>query len=286
MNIAIIGVGTRGTALAQILALGGHYVALYDSDTAHLQKTKQRIDQIIDRGVSASKITTETATRAKQAVIPVKSLNQCAEADFIFEAISETIEVKKDLIEKLDRVAARTTIIITTTLTLSPTVIASPAKRFPERIIGVHFFTPLATHRLAEMIPAEQTTQPIIDRTRFLLDQMNKQTITVKDAPGAIVDRLQTVYSGEALRVLGEGDVTAETIDKLMGALDIDPTPLHWIDQVGVEDHLNTTKRLYEATYHDPRFRPHPIQQRMVDAKRLGKKTGQGFFKYEGTKSS
>lgn len=283
MNIAIIGAGTRGIALAQLLALGNHYIALYDQTAPTLQKAKQRIDQTLDRGVSAGKLTADAAERSKKAIIPVNALEQCTEADFIFEAITETMDAKKPLFERLDRIAQRSTILITTSATLSPTVIASAAKRFPERVLAIHFYEPITMQKLAELIPADHTDSAFVERSEFLLRQMGKTIVRVKDRPGTIIDRLTTVYTGEALRILGEGDTSPETLDKLMGALDLSPAPLHLIDSLGADKHLQTTERLYNAYYHDPRFRPHLLQRQMVDSNRLGRKTKQGFFSYADT---
>jgi len=281
MNIAVIGAGTRGTGIAHVAVLGGHAVALHDLDPQKLARGKQRIEQGLDRLVVEGSLPAEKAAAAKALIFPIPTVERCAEADFIMECIPETLEIKKTLIEKLDRLAPRTSIITTTTLAFSISVVAAAAQRFPERVIGMHFFEPIPTRNLVELVPADKTAPEIITRCQNLLHQMSKSTVTAKDTPGFIVDRLTTLYTSEAVRLMGEGQTSAETIDKLLHSLGIEVGPFRLIDSIGVDTHLEMTKKLYTAFYYEPRYRPHPLQDQMVQSNRLGRKTKRGFYSYD-----
>jgi 3-hydroxybutyryl-CoA dehydrogenase len=280
MNIAVIGTGTHGTSIAEIMALGGHTVALYDADPAILDRAFLRITQNLDKRANQNEIARSDAERAQKAIIPTALLEQCAEADFMIEAALEVLDVKKMLFEKMDRVSPRTSVLASTTTTFSITAVAAAAKRFPERVMGMHFFEPVTSQKLVEIVPAEQTAKDMLDRCLFLLRALGKEVVTVKDTPGYIVDRVGAVYTGEALRIIGEGQVTAEAVDKLMESMGIDQPPFRLMDTLGIDTHLEITKRLYEAYYHESRYRPHPIQERLIQANRLGRKTKRGFYEY------
>jgi 3-hydroxybutyryl-CoA dehydrogenase len=280
MNIAVIGAGTYGTGIAEIMALGGHTVALYDVDPAILGRAHLRITQNLDKRANQNEITRLDAERAKKAIIATALLEQCAEADFMIEAAPETLDGKKMLFEKMDRISPRTSVLASTTTTFSITAVAAAAKRFPERVMGMHFFEPVTSQKLVEIVPAEQTAKDMLDRCLFLLRALGKEVVTVKDTPGYIVDRVGAVYTGEALRIIGEGQVTAEAVDKLMESMGIEQPPFRLMDTLGIDTHLEITKRLYEAYYHESRYRPHPIQERLIQANRLGRKTKRGFYEY------
>jgi 3-hydroxybutyryl-CoA dehydrogenase len=262
------------------MALGGHTVALYDADPAILDRAFLRITQNLDKRANQNEIARSDAERAQKAIIPTALLEQCAEADFMIEAALEVLDVKKMLFEKMDRVSPRTSVLASTTTTFSITAVAAAAKRFPERVMGMHFFEPVTSQKLVEIVPAEQTAKDMLDRCLFLLRALGKEVVTVKDTPGYIVDRVGAVYTGEALRIIGEGQVTAEAVDKLMESMGIDQPPFRLMDTLGIDTHLEITKRLYEAYYHESRYRPHPIQERLIQANRLGRKTKRGFYEY------
>ena len=281
MNIAVIGAGKRGTGIAQLVALGGHKVALFDTDAEQTPRARIRILQYIDTRLREDKIKPEEATAYKDGIFSATALEQCTEADIMIEAITDTLEAKSALIEKMDRLAPRTTILVTTTASLLVTVIATAAKRYPERITGIHFFEPVTTRSLVEVVPGDQTAEDIRNRCLYFLQQLGKDVITARDIPGFIVDRLSTLYTGEALRLVGEGQTTPETVDKLMNSLEITPGPFRLIDSIGVDIHLELTLKLYNAFFQEPRYRPHPIQRKMVQSRRLGRKTKQGFYKYD-----
>lgn len=281
MNIAVIGAGTRGSDIAQIMALGGHAVAIHDSNAQVLPRAQRIIAESLERGVTRAKIQRADADRAKRAIATTSILEQCYEADFMMVAIPEKLDILKSLFEKMDRFAPQSTILAVITETLSVTAIAATAKRFPQRVIGLNFLAPIPTQKIVEVIAADQTAQGAMDRSLSLLQQIGKQTIQVKDTPGFLISRVTTVYTGEALRILAEGGITAEATDDLMQSIGIEEGPFRIMDGIGLDAHLQGNEQLYAAYFQEARYRPHPIQNKMVQSNRLGKKTKQGFYKYD-----
>src|SRR5690606_33805141 len=150
-------------------------------------------------------------------ILPARTLEQCADADLILDCTPEHLDMKKALFEKLDRFSPRTTIIANTSPNLSMTLIASNAKRFPERILGLYFNVPILTHPLVQVVTGDQTAKDIVDRAAYFARQLKNEVVTIKDSAGLVIDRLTVMYCGEALQILGEGQVNAATVDKLMG---------------------------------------------------------------------
>lgn len=280
MNIAVIGVGSRGLSLIQLAVQHGHTVAMFDVDSHLIQRAQLHLTQVLDRQVEAQTLPAEKATQFKQAVIPAQTLEQCADADLILDCTPEHLEMKKALFEKLDRFAGRTTILANTSPDLSMTLVASAAKRYPERILGLYFSLPIPTHPLVQLVTGDQTAKDIVDRTVYFVRQLNKQVVTIKDSAGLVIERLTVIYGGEALRILGEGQVNAATLDKLMGALGIEEPPLALMDRLGIDVFSKMTQDLYEATVHESRYRPHRLLQKMLHLNHLGRKTKQGFHTY------
>lgn len=278
MNIAIVGAGLRGTSIAQVAALGGHAVAIYDLNGQLVQQARLRIVQSLDKQAGAGLIPRPEAERAKNVINTTTVLEQFADADFLIEAIPEKLDLKKALIEKLDRITPRTSVLATTSPTFSVTACATAAKRFPERVLGLHFFQPIVAHKLVEVVAGDASSKDMVERSLFWLRSLGKEPITVKDVPGFVAGRLTTVYLGEALRVLGEGSLDAPTIDKLMRDLSLPEGPFQQLDRMGLDSHLAATQALYDAYYGEPRYRPHYLHQKMIGANRLGRKSRGGFY--------
>ncbi len=281
MNIAVVGAGSIGTGVTQIAALYGHMVGLYDVNIAVIKTAQEKIYRSIDKGVSLGKHTSQEATKAKASILPTTRLEDCAEADFIIEVGPENVEIKKKLIERLDSLAAEKSTIATHTDSLSVTAIAAGAQKHPQRIVGMHFFDPAHITKLVEIIRADQTTQNTIDQAVLLARDLEREVVIVRDTPGFLVNRVGQVYTREALHLLHEGHVDAETIDRLLVSLDFRQGPFQWMDAQGIDHYLAQQEQFYKAIGELPRFRPHPLLRKMTQANRLGRKTKHGFHKYD-----
>jgi 3-hydroxybutyryl-CoA dehydrogenase len=191
--------------------------------------------------------------------------------------------VKKDIFKHLDASTKSTTILASTTSSLSITSIGANTRN-PERIIGVHFFNPIETSALVEVVKGYKTNNETTEQVIAFVNLLNKTPIVVKDTPGFIANRVSQPLFGEALRLLGENAANAGQIDRIVKIIGGFPAgPFELMDQIGVDVTLSEAQSLYEQSYGEPRLRPHPILKQMVESGWLGKKTSRGFFSYEET---
>ena len=280
-SLGIIGAGTMGAGIAQVAALKKIDVYLYDINDTLLRQGTERIKADYKRGIQKSKLTNEEMLIALDHLKTRTNLMDLSHCEFIIEAIVEDTRVKKDLFKRLDENVRPTTILATNTSSISVTSIASATKK-PERVVGMHFFNPAHIMKLVEVIRGQSTSDETAQKTFELAKFLDKTPVMVKDTPGFIVNRVARPYYGEALRLLGENVASLEQIDrlaKLVGGFAMGPFEL--MDLIGIDVNLSVTQSMYDQYFGEPRYRPHPIQKRMVDAGKLGRKTNEGFYKYE-----
>ncbi len=280
-TIAVIGAGMMGRGIAQAGALAGYDVVLYDVADEILDTAVSRITISIDKGVTRGKTTAAVAEQAKAAFTATTSLAAAAQADLIIEAAPEKLALKRQIFAELDAAAPEHAIFASNTSSLSINVLAGACRR-PDRVIGLHFFNPAHIMKLVELIPNEFTSDATLQTALGFVEKLGKTAVLCKDTPAFIVNRVARPFYGEALRLLGEGAADVETIDRLMKSIGFRMGPFELIDLVGSDVNFAVTQSVYEAYFHDPKYRPHPIQRRMVQSGRLGRKTGRGFYKDEG----
>jgi 3-hydroxybutyryl-CoA dehydrogenase len=211
----------------------------------------------------------------------VDHLNDFKKCDIVLEAIIEDLQAKKDQFARLEAIVSKQCILATNTSSLSIASISSALKK-PERFLGAHFFNPAPIMKLVEIIPGISTPDSITQSAKQLIDSWKKVTVLVKDTPGFIVNRVARPFYGEALRIYEEGIADAPTIDwamKEIGGFKMGPFEL--MDLIGLDVNYKVTESVFEAFYYDPRFKPSFAQKRMVEAGRLGKKSGIGFYNYQ-----
>jgi len=193
----------------------------------------------------------------------------------------EDINKKKELFQNLETIAANDVILASNTSSLSITAISTVLKSNRGRVAGMHFFNPANIMKLVEVVKGEFTSEEVINVVVALSRKLGKVPVVCRDTPAFIVNRVARAFYGEALKILGEESLNAEVIDKIMkeeGGFAMGPFEL--MDLIGIDINLSVTKSVYEAFYQDQKYKPSPIQQKMVDAGLLGRKTGQGFYKY------
>ncbi|MCA9897896.1 MAG: 3-hydroxybutyryl-CoA dehydrogenase [Ardenticatenaceae bacterium] len=279
-KIAVIGAGTMGAGIAQASALAGYQVVLYDVAEAMLTLSLGGIRASIDKGVARGKTAADVAEAAKSAIETTTSLETAAQADLIIEAAPEKLDLKREIFATLDAAAPEKTIFGSNTSSLSINALAGSVKR-PDRFLGVHFFNPAHIMQLVELIRGDFTSEATLAAVQAFVARLGKTAVLCQDTPAFIVNRVARPFYGEAFRLLGENAADPATIDKLMRSVGFRMGPFELIDLIGCDVNLAVTQSVYDAYFQEPKYRPHPIQKRMVESGRLGRKTGRGFYEHE-----
>ncbi|HVG21636.1 MAG TPA: 3-hydroxyacyl-CoA dehydrogenase family protein [Blastocatellia bacterium] len=280
-KVAVIGAGTMGHGIAQVAAQAGFDVVLEDVSADFVGRGYARIEDNLRKGVERGKITEDDMRGAISRIRTSTNLEEAvAAADLVIEAVVEKIEAKRDLFSQLDRAAKPHAILATNTSSLSIAAIASATGR-ADRVIGMHFFNPVHIMKLIEVVIASETSEETLGAALGVSARMGKEAITVKDVPGFATSRLGVALGLEAMRMLEQGVASAEDIDKAMALGYNHPMgPLRLTDLVGLDIRLNIAEYLFDKLASEV-FRPPDILKRKVAEGKLGKKTGEGFYKWE-----
>ena len=280
LKIGVIGAGAMGSGIAQVAALNGHSVVIYDSNVSALDKAKTNLSLMLKKLEDKGKIS--SAVLIFDRLIFAHSLDSLSDCGLVIEAVVEILEVKKDLFNKLDAIVNSECILATNTSSLSVTSIAASSK-LPTRVLGIHFFNPAPLMPLVEIIPAIQTDPSIVPSVQKLLSEWGKIPVVAKDTPGFIVNRVARPFYGEAIRILEEGIADMATIDWVMtepslGGFKMGPFTL--MDFIGHDVNYVVTETVFKSFFFDPKYRPSFSQKRLLEAGWLGKKSGRGFYDY------
>ncbi|MEK9731131.1 MAG: 3-hydroxyacyl-CoA dehydrogenase family protein [Candidatus Poseidoniales archaeon] len=279
-RIAVIGAGTMGAGIAQVCAQAGWQTTLFDAYPESLEKGLQRIDAFWTKGIEKGKTTVE---QKEQWHANLSSSHEMEEAltnvDLVIEAVPELPKLKQAVFTKIDEYAPAHAILGTNTSSLSIAKIASATNR-PEKVIGMHFFNPVPIMELLELVQHDGTSEETITLASQAAARMGKTSILVKDIPGFATSRLGVVLGNEAIRMLADGVASAEDIDTAMVLGYKHPMgPLRLTDLVGLDVRRDILLNL-QRSFNDDRYAPHPLLEQMVNEGKLGKKSGQGFFKW------
>jgi len=283
MNIKkpfIVGTGIMGSGVGQLCAQQGYEVTLVDISDDIVGKAREKVKTGLNRRVEKGKITQEDMESVLSRMNWSTDMEQARECDFVVEAISENIDVKKEVFAKLDSICSPETILASNTTALSVSEIASATSR-PDKVIGMHFFNPAVIMKLVEIIRGEKTSEDTIAATKKFAEDLGKVPIaTAKEAPAGIVSRVLAGLLNEAAAVYADGIASPQDIDEAMklGA-GLPMGPLALIDMIGLDIHLAKMETLY-AKLKDERYRPLEIIKEMIAEGKLGRKAGEGFYKY------
>jgi 3-hydroxybutyryl-CoA dehydrogenase len=278
-TVGVLGAGVMGAGIAQVAAEAGLEVLLHDPVDGASERALERIAGFLRRKAEKGQLTAAEADAARGRIRAISKAGELARADVVIEAIPEKLKLKRDAFRRLDADAAAGTILASNTSSLSIAQIAS-ATSHPERVVGMHFFNPVPLMSLVEVIPGPMTAPDVVDRVALLARRLAKTPVVAADTPGFIVNRVQRALYLEAFRILEEGVGTLPAIDEAMRQLGFRLGPFELADVVGTDVNLAAGTAIFEGYYGDPRYRPAQVQRRVVDAGRLGRKSGAGYYDY------
>ena len=279
-NVCVIGAGTMGNGIAHVFAQNGFMVSLVDVSQEQLNKAITTITKNLERQVSKGSITAETKQSTLENIVTHTSLSTAVQnAELVVEAATENSELKLNIFKQINENAPANCILATNTSSISITKIASVISR-PEQVIGMHFMNPVPVMKLVEVINGYATRKEVTGTIIDLSKQLGKIPCVVNDYPGFIANRILMPMINEAIYSLYEGIAGVEEIDTVMKLGMAHPMgPLQLADFIGLDICLSILKVLYEG-FANPKYAPCPLLVNMVTAKKLGVKTGEGFYSY------
>ncbi|RZJ10102.1 MAG: 3-hydroxyacyl-CoA dehydrogenase [Rubrivivax sp.] len=275
-RLLVVGAGLMGAGIAQVAAQAGHAVSLFDARPGAAEAAKARLAQSLDGLVAKGKLTGDAAHAALARITPVDAL---APADLVIEAIVENLDAKRALFAELEALLASEAVIATNTSSISVTALAR-GMTTPQRLVGMHFFNPVPVMKLVEVVSGLGTSPDVAQAVFDLAGCWGKTAVHARSTPGFIVNRIARPYYAEALMLLQERAASPELIDALLRAAGFRMGPCELMDLIGHDTNFAVTKSVFEANFFDRRFTPSLVQQELVDAGFLGRKSGRGFYRY------
>jgi len=278
-KIGVIGVGTIGTGIVQVAAASGFDVKIEDLDGARAQKCIDRVTKGYGRLVEKGKMSEDQTKEALGRITTASAYKEFSDSDIIIEAITENAPTKIELFGELAAIARDDALIVSNTSSISITQLAQASGR-PKSFCGLHFFNPVPVMKLAEIIRGIDTTDETVGKVKELAEKLGKTPVVCKDSPGFVVNRILVPMINEAIMVLQEGLATAEDIDNAMKMGANHPIgPLALCDLVG-NDVTLAVMEVYLEQFGDSKYRPAVMLRKLVEAGKLGRKAGEGFYKY------
>jgi 3-hydroxybutyryl-CoA dehydrogenase len=281
-GVGVLGAGTMGTGIAQVAALGGYETRLYDPDAAAAENAEIRLGEALAKGLSHARWTELEAEKALDRVRTTTALEDLAGCELLIEAAPEKVELKRDLFRAVAAVCAPDAVLATNTSSLRVTDIAARVPH-PERLVGMHFFNPPALMKLVEVVATERSSEAALAATEAVAARMGRTPIRAKDSPGFVANRLARPFALESLRMLADDVAGAARIDRIVrlgGGFRMGPFEL--IDLIGLDVNLEIARSFFAQGGEPERWRPSPIQERLVAEGKLGRKSGAGYYEYGG----
>lgn len=279
-RLGIAGTGLMGGGIAQVAAQAGCEVRLYDARPGAADAARDAIGARLRRLAEKGKLGADQAAAASARLVPVATLEDLRECGVVIEAIVEDLEAKRELFRALERAVASDCILATNTSSLSVTAIAAACER-PERVAGMHFFSPVPLMKVVEVIDGVRTSPGVVERLLALGEAFGHAAVRAKDTPGFLVNHAGRAYGTEALRILSEGVAEFHVIDDVLReAAGFRMGPFELLDLTGLDVSQPVMESIYRQFYDEPRFRPSPLLLQRRLGGLLGRKTGRGFYSY------
>jgi 3-hydroxybutyryl-CoA dehydrogenase len=280
-RVGVVGAGTMGAGIAQIAALGSFETFLHDPVADALESGAERVRRDLGRGAERGRWTADDAAAAEARLNPAPALSDLSDCDLVIEAAPEDLELKRGLFAELDELCGPEAVLASNTSSLSVTAIAAGASD-PGRVVGMHFFNPPALMRLVEIVAGDESREEALVEATAAGERMGRTPIQAADGIGFVANRCVRPFGLEALKLVAEGVATPEQVDRIVrvgGGFRMGPFELQ--DLVGIDVNLRVALSFWEQSFHEPRWRPSPLQVRLVDAGRLGRKSGRGWYRYD-----
>ena len=279
-RVGVLGAGTMGRGIAQVAALGGYDTELYEPDPEALEDGQILLGEELSKGVERGRWSDAEGSTAVERIYPGSEIGELAGCDLVIEAAPEDLELKRGLFARVAEVCGPETVLASNTSSLRISEIATGVPH-PERVVGMHFFNPPALMKLVEVVAAPGSADWALAATTEAAVRMGRTPIRAKDSPGFVANRLARPFSLESLRILGDGVADAERIDRIVrlgGGFRMGPFEL--LDLIGLDVNLTIARSFFAQGGEPERWRPSPIQERLVEEGKLGRKSGQGYHAY------
>jgi len=277
--IGVVGAGTMGNGIAQVVARAGYRVVMRDVQDEFLERGLAAIEKSLQRDVEKERLAADEKDVIRGRIQATTSLEVLTEASIVIEAVTENLEVKTQIFRTLDQITPRETILASNTSSISITKLGAATSR-ADKVIGTHFMNPVPVMKLVEVIRGIATSDETYEKVRTLTEKLGKTALDCQDSPGFVSNRVLMPMINEAIFTLYEGVATRESIDGIMKlGMNHPMGPLTLADFIGLDVCLAILNVMHDG-FGDPKYRPCPLLRRYVDAGWLGRKTGRGFYEY------
>jgi 3-hydroxybutyryl-CoA dehydrogenase len=279
-RVGVLGAGTMGRGIAQLAALGGYETVLYDVAPELAESGAAALHEALDKGAERGRWSVDDAAAAATRVETASELDQLRGCELVIEAAPEKLELKRQIFTELAEAVGPEPVLASNTSSLRVAEIAAGVPH-PERLVGMHFFNPPALMKLVEVVAAEASSEPALAATTEVAERMGRTPIRAKDSPGFVANRLARPFSLESLRILGDGVAEAPAIDRIVrlgGGFRMGPFEL--LDLIGLDVNLEIAHSFFAQGGEPERWRPSPIQEKLVAEGRFGRKSGHGYYEY------
>jgi 3-hydroxybutyryl-CoA dehydrogenase len=277
--LLVVGAGIMGAGIAQVAALAGHPVWLFDLREGTAAEAKAQLAKSLEALVAKGKLSAQEVAQALSRIEPITALESAAKAGLVVEAVVEKLDVKRALFRQLEGIVGADCVLATNTSSISVTAIANGLKA-PGRLVGMHFFNPVPLMKLVEVVSGLQTEPAVAQAIHELSKRWGKVPVHTRSTPGFIVNRIARPYYAETLALLQEQAGAPALLDACLRAAGFRMGPCELMDLIGHDTNFSVTQSVYEANFFDKRFVPSLVQRELVDSGLLGRKSGRGFYDY------